>query len=129
MELQRLALKSQYKLQFDPVNDLNGDSITGIESIIFVDRGDSYNYSVLGQKRLYVVGQGPLSSPGHPSGHQIERKQTMVMMSYVNRKSIHVFHEQPDYTIRYLGFYIINNISRKISPAGWVYTEMELTKL
>lgn len=107
-------------------NELNGSDEDGLESVKLIDHPSSYNYSVLNHRRIYVVGEGPRSGPGKPSTHQSELRQKMVLKSYKTYKTIHVFHETKDHTITYLGPYYVNSISRKITHAGWVYSQVEL---
>ena len=104
---------------------LNGDKITGLESIKLITDTDSYNYEMRDFKRIYVVGCGQKSSPGHPSNHQLPSAQKMLDIANYNRNRIHVFHETGDKII-YRGIYRIHEITKQLTHAGWAYYEMEL---
>jgi hypothetical protein len=115
-------------LKFPIISELNGDNIYGIESIKLITDTDSYNYEVHNFKKIYVVGCGPKSGPGHPCAHQSVLDQTLILITEKNHNPIHIFHETGTGKIIYRGIYQINGISRKLTHAGWVYTEIELIK-
>lgn len=121
------AVEELFELKFPILEELNGDKTTGIESIKFITGKGSYNYAKL--NKLYVVGPGPKSSPGHPSAHHNELNQRMRTNSVKRGNRIHVFHENSANKITYLGIYGISRTIRKITEEGWVYSEMELEPL
>jgi len=120
--------KSQLNLNFNPNNELNGTRNYGIESINFKTGPDSYNYAKRDCKLLYVVGVGQKSGPGHPSNHQSELNQGMVIKACSNNQKIHVIHEVKPGLIVYFGIYRIIGMNRKITEAGWVYSQIELRR-
>jgi len=120
--------QEEMKLKFPINNELNGDEITGLESIKLITDTDSYNYEMFDFKRIYVTGCGYKLSPGHPSTHQNPFRQTMINIANVKRNRIHVFHETGTNAIVFRGLYKIHEITRQITHAGWVYYQMELRR-
>jgi hypothetical protein len=115
-------------LKFPITHELNGDEITGLESVKLITDMESYNYETRNFNRVFVVGCGPKSSPGHPCSHHNPFHQTMIHVADARRTPIHVIHETADGKIMYRGLYQVNVIRRKITAAGWVYTETELLR-
>ena len=113
-------------LKFPISDELNGDEITGLESIKLITDTDSYNYEMRNFKRIYVAGCGPKSSPGHPCAHQFPFHQKMLDISNYNRNLINVIHETGSGKIVYRGLYRIHEITRQLTNAGWAYYQMEL---
>ena len=119
-------VQAQLQLKFPILNELNGDEITGLESIKLITDTDSYNYEMHDFKRIYVSGCGPKSSPGHPCTHQSHFDQKMLNISNYNRNLIHVIHETGGGKIVYRGLYKIHEITKQLTHAGWAYYQMEL---
>ena len=120
--------QAQQHLQLKfPINDeLNGDNISGLESIKLITDTDSYNYEMRNFKRIYVAGCGPKSSPGHPCSHQSHFDQKMLNISNYHRNPIHVIHETGSGKIIYRGLYKIHEITKQLTHAGWAYYQIEL---
>lgn len=121
-ETAALALELRFPIQ----HELNGDDIYGLESVKLVTDVNSYNYEMSNFQRIYVVGSGLKSGPGHPIAHQNPLRQKMINKANYNRNKIHVFHENQAGEITYRGLYQINSTSRQITNAGWVYFQIEL---
>jgi hypothetical protein len=118
--------QAHLQLKFPINHELNGDKITGLESIKLITDTDSYNYEMRDFKRIYVAGCGPKSSPGHPCSHQSHFDQKMINISNYQRNLIHVIHETGSGKIVYRGLYKIHEITKQLTHAGWAYYQMEL---
>ena len=117
------------KLNCPIIDEMNGDRYIGLESIKLITETDSYNYEMYNFKKIFVAGRGPKSSPGHPCAHQRPVNQKMIDYANLNRKPIHVFHENELNKIIYRGLYQIHEITTQLTHAGWVYYQIELERL
>ena len=77
---------------------------------------------------LYIIGEGPKSSPGYPSGNQLWCNQLNIIKKFIICSHVPVFCESIDGTTEYIGKYVFKNFSKKIANNGFTYYEFTLLK-
>ena len=83
---------------------------------------ESYEHFDQGGRVLYCIGQGPMRSPGHPSGNQSYLNQMLL------RGEQHVYPVFKVYSncVEYMGNYRILSFTKTMSFEGFMYFRYKL---
>ena len=94
-----------------------------------VDHPDSL-YSILQNGNVIrIVGNGPMKTPGYPSGNQSALGQKPFIMAVVNQDFFPVFRELIDGTVFFLGAYKFEEYNFKMAYSGFRYYEYTLHRI
>ena len=77
---------------------------------------------------LYIIGEGPKSSPGYPSGNQLWHNQFNLINKFNLCSHVPVFRKALDGTSEYIGKYVFKSFCKKIADNGFTYYEYTLLK-
>jgi len=93
--------------------------------IYIVNCKGSYEYFERNDSVLVCIGQGPKSSPGHPSGNQYDSNQILL---HGNLQDLYpVFRIFSD-SVEYVGNYRLLNWRKRQSFEGFAYYEYKFTR-
>jgi hypothetical protein len=94
--------------------------------IYIVQCKGSYEYFERNDSVLVCIGQGPKSSPGHPSGNQYDSNQLLLGGSLQHLYPVfRIFSD----SVEYVGNYRLLNWRKTISFEGFAYYEYKFTRV
>ena len=88
----------------------------------------SYEYFERNDSILVCIGQGPKSSPGHPSGNQYDSNQLLLHGPSSLQHLYPVFRIFSD-SVEYVGNYRLLNWRKRVSFEGFAYYEYKFTRV
>jgi hypothetical protein len=85
--------------------------------LVIEDHRDSMESIERGGQIIKVVGKGPMKSPGHPAGNQMNKRQ----VPFFKTSKFLIFNRDLEKKVEYLGEYVILWHQIKLSDAGFRY--------
>jgi hypothetical protein len=101
----------------------------GIESLKIVDHPGSYVKMNKQMDFIDYVGIGKSKTPGHPTLNQNVRNQQGFYLSKISRNIFPVLFKDIGGWVTFLGYYIVNDIEKKIGPSGFTYFSIKLFRV
>ena len=95
--------------------------------IYIVQSKGSYEYFERNDSVLVCIGQGPKSSPGHPSGNQYDSNQLLLHGPSSLQHLYPVFRIFSD-SVEYVGKYRLIDWRKRVSFEGFAYYEYKFTR-
>lgn len=77
---------------------------------------------------ITIIGQGKMSSPGHPTGNQCIKQQRPFIQTLINEGQVPVLYKRGDNLVEYLGMYRLLNRAIKLTNSGFRYYEYKLQR-
>ena len=99
------------------------------EVLKILEHPNSLNQILQNGNIIKIVGNGPMKTPGYPSGNQSALGQKAFIVAVGNQKFFPVFHELLDGTVFFLGAYRFEEYNFKMAFSGFRYYEYTLHKI
>jgi hypothetical protein len=95
-----------------------------------VDHVSSLERIIQGGNVVYLVGIGPLSTPGRPAGNQQYGSQFKILQ-YASKlqRQFPLFHKKNDTKIYFMGMYVLDAMQKKMAPSGFSYFEYRMLRV
>ena len=77
---------------------------------------------------ITIIGQGKISSPGHPTGNQSFKQQHPFIHTLIQQGQVPVLYKRVDGLVEYLGMYRLINRAIKLTNSGFRYYEYKLQR-
>jgi hypothetical protein len=101
----------------------------GIACLKITEQKGSYHRIINGGRKVYYVGMGKITSPGHPAAYHVEKDQAPFWYNYKTETLIPILTKSRDRRISLLGYYCVDDICKRLSNEGFTYFDIELRRV